>query len=115
MGNDQPLCCSFCGRNQDVVKRLVAGQQKGVFICNDCVELCAGLINDAGISVKSIADKSEAELLANIGILKDNVRQSINAVMENRATASHLISDVNMLLEYLGKLEAMLLVPHSDS
>lgn len=30
--------CSFCGRGQDQVKKLVAGP--GVYICNSCIELC---------------------------------------------------------------------------
>jgi ATP-dependent Clp protease ATP-binding subunit ClpX len=32
--------CSFCGRNQNEVKLLIAGQEPDVCICNDCVELC---------------------------------------------------------------------------
>lgn len=38
------LKCSFCGKNQDQVKRLVAGP--GVYICNECVELCFDIIDD---------------------------------------------------------------------
>ena len=36
--------CSFCLRPSDAVDRLVAGP--GVFICNDCVALCAQIIQD---------------------------------------------------------------------
>ena len=45
-GNDGPFCCSFCGHTQEEVRRLVAGQEQGVFICNDCVELCGELLKD---------------------------------------------------------------------
>jgi ATP-dependent Clp protease ATP-binding subunit ClpX len=38
------LKCSFCGKNQDQVRRLVAGP--GVYICNECVELCFDMIDD---------------------------------------------------------------------
>ncbi len=38
------LKCSFCGKNQDQVKRLVAGP--GVYICNECVELCFDIIEE---------------------------------------------------------------------
>lgn len=31
--------CSFCGKNQDQVIRLIAGPN-GVFICDECVRLC---------------------------------------------------------------------------
>ena len=36
--------CSFCGRTQDEVKRLIAGPT--AYICNDCVGICADLINE---------------------------------------------------------------------
>ena len=32
--------CSFCGKSQNEVARLFAGQQSNVFICSDCVHLC---------------------------------------------------------------------------
>lgn len=35
--------CTFCGRTQDMVKRLIAGQD-GVCICNDCVQLCSSIL-----------------------------------------------------------------------
>jgi len=37
------LLCNFCGRAQDEVKRLIAGP--GLYICDECVELCADIIN----------------------------------------------------------------------
>ena len=36
--HQQNVCCSFCGKPQSEVERLIAGP--GVFICNECVELC---------------------------------------------------------------------------
>ncbi|MEI3337164.1 MAG: ATP-dependent Clp protease ATP-binding subunit ClpX [Clostridium sp.] len=38
------LKCSFCGKNQDQVKRLIAGP--GVYICDECIELCSDIIAD---------------------------------------------------------------------
>lgn len=38
------LRCSFCGKNQDQVKQLIAGH--GVFICDECITLCSNIIND---------------------------------------------------------------------
>ena len=35
--------CSFCGRGQGEVRRLIAGPE-GIFICNDCVDLCQELL-----------------------------------------------------------------------
>ncbi|MGI6153201.1 MAG: ATP-dependent Clp protease ATP-binding subunit ClpX [Christensenellaceae bacterium] len=41
---DKQLKCSFCGKQQDQVKRLIAGP--GVFICDECVELCSEIIEE---------------------------------------------------------------------
>jgi hypothetical protein len=38
----QPSSCCFCGKEQHEVKKLVAGLS--VFICDECVELCSGII-----------------------------------------------------------------------
>ena len=38
------LKCSFCGKNQDQVKRLIAGP--GVYICDECIDLCSDIIQD---------------------------------------------------------------------
>jgi ATP-dependent Clp protease ATP-binding subunit ClpX len=38
------LKCSFCGKNQDQVRRLIAGP--GVYICDECIELCSEIISD---------------------------------------------------------------------
>ena len=42
--NDNPknVRCSFCGKSQDSVKKIVAGP--GVFICDECVDLCTSII-----------------------------------------------------------------------
>ncbi len=37
--------CSFCGKNQDQVKRLIAGPG-AVYICDECVELCREIIEE---------------------------------------------------------------------
>lgn len=37
--------CSFCGKTEDQVKKLIEGP--GVYICNECVELCFDLFDDA--------------------------------------------------------------------
>ena len=47
--------CSFCGKTQDQVKRIVAGP--GVFICSDCIELCQEIIeNDDEIEETEIEE-----------------------------------------------------------
>ena len=38
------LFCSFCGKNQKEVKKLIAGPT--VFVCDECVELCMDIIKE---------------------------------------------------------------------
>ena len=38
------LFCSFCGKSQHEVKKLIAGPT--VFVCDECVELCMDIIKD---------------------------------------------------------------------
>ncbi len=40
--NENEICCSFCGKNQDEVTRLVEGP--GVYICDGCIEFCNSLL-----------------------------------------------------------------------
>ena len=41
--DDKELKCSFCGKPQSQVKRLISGS--GVYICNECIELCQDILN----------------------------------------------------------------------
>ena len=44
--------CSFCGKRQEDVRKIIAG--KGVFICDECVELCNEIIEEEiGVKVDS--------------------------------------------------------------
>ncbi len=49
------LYCSFCGKSQHEVRKLIAGPT--VFICDECVELCMDIIREEGKS--SISDSKE--------------------------------------------------------
>ena len=42
---NKQLRCSFCGKPQSQVRRLVAGP--GVYICDECVEMCMDIVNEA--------------------------------------------------------------------
>lgn len=45
-GKEKTLRCSFCGKTQDEVEKLIAGP--GVCICDNCIELCLGIIEEDG-------------------------------------------------------------------
>ena len=48
------LNCSFCGKNQNEVRKLIAGPE--VFICNECIDLCNDIIKE------EISEASEEEV-----------------------------------------------------
>ena len=39
-----PYRCSFCGKSQEQVRKLIAGQ--GVYICDECINLCQEIIEE---------------------------------------------------------------------
>src|SRR3954466_10443365 len=44
VGGEKLLYCSFCGKSQHEVKKLIAGPS--VFICDECIDLCNDIIRD---------------------------------------------------------------------
>jgi|GEM_PF-4161458 len=58
------IYCSFCGKSQHEVRKLIAGPT--VFICDECVGLCVGLVREAGFNVMPLeySDEERAMLLA---------------------------------------------------
>ena len=50
--------CSFCGKTQDEVDKLIAGPK--AFICDECVDLCQSIIDEDGI-MPGIGNKKEAQ------------------------------------------------------
>src|SRR6185436_1429657 len=49
------LCCSFCGKNQREVKKLIAGPT--VYICDECIELCNDIIAEESDREETFANK----------------------------------------------------------
>ena len=52
---EKTLYCSFCGKSQHEVKKLIAGPS--VFICDECIDLCNDIIRDELPNLKSVATK----------------------------------------------------------
>ena len=44
--NDKDIYCSFCGKPQEMVGRLIAGN--GAYICDQCIELCINILEQSG-------------------------------------------------------------------
>ncbi len=60
--NEKEICCSFCGKSQDEVTRLVEGP--GVYICDNCIEFCSSLLfDDEAAARKNKKTKKEPEFV----------------------------------------------------
>ena len=58
--------CSFCGKTQEQVKKLVVGPES-VYICDECIMLCSEIIEDEFYNDTPIEDSEENINLIKIG------------------------------------------------
>lgn len=84
---DETLRCSFCGKTQNQVERLIAGPN--VYICNECVELCDNIIEEE-TRIRHIYTKEELptpaeikEILDSYVIQQDRAKRSLSVAMYN--------------------------------
>lgn len=81
------LKCSFCGKTQEQVKRLIAGP--GVYICDECIELCSEIIADefqetVDFDPKSVPKPNEIkEYLDSYVIGQERAKKSLSVAVYN--------------------------------
>ncbi|HEY5576092.1 MAG TPA: ATP-dependent Clp protease ATP-binding subunit ClpX [Clostridiaceae bacterium] len=81
------LKCSFCGKTQDQVRRLIAGP--GVYICDECIDLCSEIISDefeedVQVDVSSLPKPSEIkEHLDQYVIGQNEAKKSLSVAVYN--------------------------------
>lgn len=87
-GDDKgQLKCSFCGKLQDQVKKLVAGP--GVYICDECIELCNEIIEEelgeeTGFELSDIPKPKEIkEILDQYVIGQDHAKKTLSVAVYN--------------------------------
>jgi ClpX C4-type zinc finger len=87
------LKCSFCGKPQNTVKKLIAGP--GVYICDECVDLCNEILDDELFEGKGVERESTSNRLA---AAEDPERpeQVMAAILEKIAQE---LSSINSKLE----------------
>ncbi len=89
------LKCSFCGKTQDQVKKLVAGP--GVYICDECIELCNEIIeeelaDDIGFELGDIPKPQEIrEILDEYVIGQDIAKKSLAVAVYNHYKRINLV------------------------
>lgn len=97
------LKCSFCGKDQDSVVKLVAGP--GVYICNECIELCTEIVEDE-LGFEEDTDFGEiptpqeiCETLDSYVIGQDKAKRSLSVAVYNhykRINSSKNADDVEL-------------------
>lgn len=84
--NDMEICCSFCGKSQDEVTRLVEGP--GVYICDRCIEFCSSLLFEDEIPRKNRNKKEQKKefVLPKPQEIKDKLDQYVIGQDEAKKT-----------------------------
>jgi ATP-dependent Clp protease ATP-binding subunit ClpX len=82
------LKCSFCGKGQEQVKRLIAGP--GVYICDECIELCSEIIEDEFEEMRVESELSDVpkpkeitEILGQYVIGQDSAKKALAVAVYN--------------------------------
>lgn len=86
--NKEELHCSFCGKSQHKVKKIIAGPT--LFICNECVELCTEIINEEKLSSelipqdqKSLTPKELSNILDEYVIGQKHAKKILSVAVYN--------------------------------
>lgn len=84
-GNEN-LFCSFCGKNQQEVKKLIAGP--AVYICDECIQLCSEIIEEENIKDTDIANRilTPAEIKEQLDeyvIQQDHAKKVLSVAVHN--------------------------------
>src|SRR6056297_2922343 len=97
------LKCSFCGKSQDQVRKLVAGP--GVYICDECIELCNEIIeeelsDEIEFTVQSVPKPKEIKnILDQYVIGQERAKKSLSVAVYNhykRVNSDMKIDDVEL-------------------
>ena len=88
---EKSLFCSFCGKNQHEVKKLIAGPS--VFVCDECIDLCNDIIKEESKELSKDLEKAESdhllspkELSTSLGehvIGQDEAKKSMSVAVYN--------------------------------
>ncbi len=97
------LKCSFCGKTQDQVRKLVAGP--GVYICDECIELCTEIVEEElgteeEVEFKDVPKPKEIrDILDEYVIGQDKAKKSLSVAVYNhykRINSNSKIDDVEL-------------------
>jgi ATP-dependent Clp protease ATP-binding subunit ClpX len=104
-GPKVPYRCSFCGKSQEQVRKLIAGQ--GVYICDECINLCQEIIEEEMLETPRVKPASSKlpnprqikDALDNYVISQDRAKKVLSVAVYNhykRVNAGHQVDDVEL-------------------
>jgi ATP-dependent Clp protease ATP-binding subunit ClpX len=105
-GTKVPYRCSFCGKSQEQVRKLIAGQ--GVYICDECINLCQEIIEEEMLEAPRPKPQAAAKLpnprhinsaLDQYVISQDRAKKVLAVAVYNhykRVNAGHLVDEVEL-------------------
>ena len=94
---NKTVTCSFCGKSQDQVKKIVAGP--GVYICNECIDLCEQIMDT---EIKSQSADEEIDVLTPKEIV-DRLDQYVIGQTEAKKTLAVAVYNHYMRIKELAK------------
>ncbi len=94
---NKTVTCSFCGKSQDQVKKIVAGP--GVYICNECIDLCEQIMDT---EIKSQSADEEIDVLTPKEIV-DRLNQYVIGQTEAKKTLAVAVYNHYMRIKELAK------------
>ena len=82
--------CSFCGKSQNSVERIIAGP--GVYICNECIKVCSNIVEDElyeNNETEYTVNKQEKlptpeEIKAVFGMSKGSFKRAVGRLFKNK-------------------------------
>lgn len=99
---DKEVCCSFCGKSQDEVTRIVAGPD--VYICDSCIEFCSSLLHEDEVQASKGKKRmtnlpKPAEIKAQLDeyvIGQDEAKKSLSVAVYNHYKRINNKTDVEL-------------------
>ena len=105
---DGELRCSFCGKTQDKVKKLIQGQN-GVFICDECIGICSDILDEEfeaedeqaveGLDINLLKPKEIKEFLDDYVIGQDEAKKVLSVAVYNHYKRILSAKDVDVELQ----------------